>query len=63
MSLRVTRTDKLCSVADSNGVKPQTNDPSFASLHGELVWRGLIHVSTDESALREALDGDALAFY
>jgi len=63
VSLRVTRTDKLCSVADSNGVKPQTNDPSFASLHGELVWRGLIHVSTDESALREALDGDALAFY
>ena len=41
----------------------QSNDSTFATLHEELVWRGLIHVSTDESALREALEGDSIAFY
>ena len=41
----------------------QTNDSAFASVWDELKWRGLIHVSTDETALSEALSGPALSFY
>lgn len=41
----------------------QSNDQSFASIHEELVWRGLIHVSTDEHALASALAGESLHFY
>ncbi|WP_221585625.1 tyrosine--tRNA ligase [Microbacterium sp. G2-8] len=41
----------------------QANDPSFETLWDELVWRGLIHVSTDEGALRELLDGDPIVYY
>ena len=41
----------------------QRNDSSFASVHEELVWRGLIHVSTDEKALAEALSTGSLTFY
>lgn len=41
----------------------QRNDPSFPSIWDELVWRGLIHVSTDETALRELLSGDPITYY
>lgn len=44
-------------------VAPQQNDPSFDTLWDELVWRGLVHVSTDETALRELLDGDPIVYY
>jgi len=44
-------------------VAPQQNDPSFDTLWDELVWRGLVHVSTDEPALRELLDGDPIVYY
>ncbi|WP_271395176.1 tyrosine--tRNA ligase [Neomicrococcus lactis] len=39
------------------------NDPSFANVWQELKWRGLIHVSTDEAALEEALSGDPITYY
>jgi len=39
------------------------NDSSFSGIHDELLWRGLIHVSTDEKALGEALSGPAISFY
>ncbi|WGD37940.1 tyrosine--tRNA ligase [Lysinibacter sp. HNR] len=42
---------------------PQGNDPSFESLWDELVWRGLVHVSTDAEALRKLLDGDPVTYY
>jgi tyrosyl-tRNA synthetase len=38
-------------------------DPSFENIWDEIVWRGLVHVSTDEQALREALSGPPLVFY
>ena len=41
----------------------QSNDSSFSSLHDELVWRGLIHVSTDEQKLKETLDAGPITFY
>jgi len=41
----------------------QRNDSSFSSIHDELVWRGLIHVSTDEQKLKEALDAGPITFY
>ena len=41
----------------------QTNDPTFADVWDELTWRGLVHVSTDESALKELLAGDPITYY
>lgn len=41
----------------------QRNDSSFSSIHDELVWRGLIHVSTDEQKLKETLDSGPITFY
>uniref|UniRef100_A0A942SWY4 Tyrosine--tRNA ligase n=1 Tax=Neobacillus citreus TaxID=2833578 RepID=A0A942SWY4_9BACI len=41
----------------------QQNDPTFASVWDELRWRGLVHVSTDEAALKEALDGEPVTYY
>jgi len=44
-------------------VPEQNNDPSFPTLFEELTWRGLVHVSTNEAALSEALQGGPLSFY
>ncbi|MBP2436106.1 tyrosine--tRNA ligase [Microbacterium amylolyticum] len=44
-------------------VAAQANDPSFENVWDELVWRGLIHVSTDEGALRELLGGEPIVYY
>ncbi|MDO4254900.1 MAG: tyrosine--tRNA ligase [Kocuria sp.] len=41
----------------------QHNDPSFPNIWQELKWRGLVHVSTDEAALEEALAGDPITYY
>ncbi|WP_120002802.1 tyrosine--tRNA ligase [Nesterenkonia muleiensis] len=41
----------------------QRNDPSFENVFQELKWRGLIHVSTDESALEETLAGEPITYY
>jgi tyrosyl-tRNA synthetase len=41
----------------------QSNDPSFADIWDELVWRGHVHVSTDPDALREALTSGPLTYY
>ncbi|WP_293695259.1 tyrosine--tRNA ligase [uncultured Agrococcus sp.] len=38
-------------------------DPAFENVWDELVWRGSVHVSTDEDALREALAGDPITYY
>ena len=50
-------------MSGSPWLNEQSNDPSFTSIHDELVWRGLIHVSTDEQKLREALSSGPLTFY
>lgn len=41
----------------------QSNDSSFPDLWDELVWRGLIHVSTNENELRELLAGPPITYY
>ncbi|MEQ6896658.1 tyrosine--tRNA ligase [Microbacterium sp. KR10-403] len=39
------------------------NDPTFDNVWDELVWRGLVHVSTDQEALRAVLGGDPITYY
>ncbi len=39
------------------------NDPSFETVWDEIVWRGLVHVSTDEAALRDLLAGAPITYY
>ncbi len=39
------------------------NDPTFENVWDELVWRGLVHVSTDAEALRALLAGDPITYY
>ena len=42
---------------------PVALDPTFDNVWDELVWRGLVHVSTDQEALRAALAGDPITYY
>ncbi len=44
-------------------LREQANDPSFENVWQELRWRGLVHVSTDEAALEEALAGEPISYY
>ncbi|WP_261166207.1 tyrosine--tRNA ligase [Microbacterium sp. Marseille-Q6965] len=44
-------------------VAVQANDPTFENVFDELVWRGLVHVSTDQDELRELLGGDPIVYY
>ncbi|MBB3156474.1 tyrosyl-tRNA synthetase [Microbacterium proteolyticum] len=39
------------------------NDPTFANVWDELVYRGLVQVSTDEGELRELLSGEPIVYY
>jgi tyrosyl-tRNA synthetase len=39
------------------------NDPAFDTVWDEIVWRGLVHVSTDETALRDLLAGPPITYY
>lgn len=41
---------------------PQT-DASFETVWDEIVWRGHVHVSTDESAIRALLGGAPITYY
>ncbi|WP_166996169.1 tyrosine--tRNA ligase [Paramicrobacterium fandaimingii] len=41
----------------------QKNDAAFDDVWDELVWRGLVQVSTDESALKELLGGKPITYY
>jgi tyrosyl-tRNA synthetase len=50
-------------VSDSATLQAQTNDPSFDDVWDELKWRGLIHVSTDEAALKQLLAGEPVTYY
>ncbi|AZS43425.1 tyrosine--tRNA ligase [Microbacterium oleivorans] len=50
------------SSADLTALAP-ANDPSFENVWDEIVWRGLVHVSTDEHSLRELLSGDPITYY
>jgi tyrosyl-tRNA synthetase len=50
-------------VSDPSILAQQANDPSFADVWEEISWRGLVHVSTDETALRELLAGEPVTYY
>jgi tyrosyl-tRNA synthetase len=41
----------------------QRNDESFDNVWDEIVWRGLVHVSTDEAELRAILSGSPVTYY
>lgn len=41
----------------------QTNDSSFDSVWEEINWRGLVHVSTDETELKALLGGESITYY
>jgi tyrosyl-tRNA synthetase len=55
--------DGVSSDTEPDVLTRQQNDPTFASVWDELRWRGLVHVSTDETALREALDSGPVTYY
>lgn len=42
---------------------PPQNDASFENVWDEIVWRGLVHVSTDADALRTLLAGAPISYY
>jgi len=39
------------------------NDDSFDDVWDEIVWRGLVHVSTNEAELKQLLAGDPITYY
>jgi len=39
------------------------NDPTCENVWDEIVWRGLVHVSTDQEALRALLGGEPITYY
>lgn len=41
----------------------QSNDASFENVWQELKWRGLVHVSTDETELERALSEETVTYY
>jgi tyrosyl-tRNA synthetase len=41
----------------------QSNDSSFSEIWEELQWRGLIALTTDESALRDSLNKTTMTYY
>lgn len=41
----------------------QANDSTFDNVWEEITWRGLVHVSTDETALRTLLSGEPITYY
>jgi tyrosyl-tRNA synthetase len=40
-----------------------TNDTAFPGIWEELVWRGLVKATTDETELAAMLNGESIAFY
>ncbi len=63
---RIGRTDGADSLERvSSALNPSAPaiDPSFENVWDELVWRGLVHVSTDQAALRELLAGPPIVYY
>ena len=49
-------------MADSSTLSAQRNDSSFTHVLDELNWRGLVALSTDAAALKEALN-EPITFY
>lgn len=49
--------------APAEALSSQRNDGSFSDIWDELVWRGHIHVSTNEDELKNLLAGPPIVFY
>ncbi len=50
-------------VPASEALSTQHNDDSFDTVWDEVLWRGLVHVSTDEGELRALLSGPPITYY
>ena len=50
-------------MSDPSILTQQTNDPSFDNVWEEITWRGLVHVSTDVTELRDLLAGEPITYY
>ncbi|MEO6944405.1 MAG: tyrosine--tRNA ligase [Lacisediminihabitans sp.] len=48
---------------ESTGLSTQHNDESFADIWEEILWRGLVHVSTDAAELKSVLAGEPITYY
>lgn len=44
-------------------LQSQSNDPTFEDVWEEIVWRGLVHVSTDPAGLKTLLSGPPITYY
>ncbi|MBN9606951.1 MAG: tyrosine--tRNA ligase [Actinomycetales bacterium] len=49
--------------AHSAALAAQRNDASFEDVWEELLWRGLVHVSTDPGELKKLLAGPPIVYY
>ncbi len=47
----------------SESLATQRNDDSFDSVWEEIVWRGLVHISTDAAELKTLLAGPPITYY
>ena len=48
---------------ESITLSQQRNDDSFADIWEEILWRSLVHVSTDPAGLKELLAGEPITYY
>jgi tyrosyl-tRNA synthetase len=55
--------DILSVVPASESLNVQRNDSSFDTVWDEIVWRGLVHVSTDAAELKSLLAGPPITYY
>jgi tyrosyl-tRNA synthetase len=50
-------------IENATALSSQSNDSTFDDIWDEIVWRGLVHVSTDASELRSLLAAGPVTFY
>lgn len=50
-------------IENASALSSQSNDSTFDDIWDEIVWRGLVHVSTDASELRSVLAAGPVTFY
>ena len=53
----------MCEIEQNPALAGQSNDPSFENIWQELKWRGLVHVSTDETELERVLSEEIVTYY
>ncbi|QXQ11426.1 tyrosine--tRNA ligase [Paeniglutamicibacter sp. Y32M11] len=53
----------MSEIEQNPALSGQSNDPSFANIWQELKWRGLVHVSTDETELEKVLSEEIITYY